>query len=182
MFRQVEDEYKRLVNAGAIREGALIQSRLKWQKSENDLLLARGILKLSTDRQVKAALKFPDNATFYDWVIVSSYYSIFHAAQALLGMKKIKITDRVHHATLISFARHFIINHELEDELFALYEDTESKARELLDIIEEEKAKRGIFQYHRLSRNNLEPAEESLDNAGIFLEAIGKVLAKNRVI
>jgi len=165
--KQVEEEYAKLLKAEdkPIREKATVQSHLKWQKAVNDLSLAEGLLKISTDEKVKEVLGYPKDKTFYDWTIVSSYYSIFHATQALLGMKKIKIGNRQHYATLIAFAKNFIINNELAEELFFIYEDAEKKAKELLDIIEEEKRKRGIFQYHRLSRNNLEPAQKSVENA-----------------
>lgn len=182
--RQVEEEYNKLLNAKdkPIREKATVQSHLKWQKAVNDLALAQGLLKISTDEKIKDALGYTKETTFFDWVIVSSYYSIFHAAQALLGIKKIKITGRLHHATLISFVKHYIVNNELAKELFLIYEDAESKAKELLEIIEEEKQKRGMFQYHRLSKNNLEPAKESIENAKTFLAAIQEVLKKNKVI
>jgi uncharacterized protein (UPF0332 family) len=151
-------------------------------KASNDLSLAKGLLKISTDDKIKNILDYTKDVTFFDWVIVCSYYSIFHATQALLGIKKIKIEDRVHQATLVSFAKHFIINKELEDELFFIYEDAEKKARELLDIFEEEKQKRGLFQYHRLSKQNIAPAEESVHNAKFFLEVIQKILKKNQII
>lgn len=83
---------------------------------------------------------------------------------------------------MIAFAKHFIINNELAEELFLIYEDAENKAKELLEIFEEEKEKRGLFQYHRLSRNNFEPAKKSIDNAKKFLETIQKVLRKNKII
>jgi uncharacterized protein (UPF0332 family) len=182
--KQVEEEYQKLLKAEdkPIREKTMVQSHLKWQKAVNDLSLSEGLLKISTDEKAKDALGYTKDRTFYDWVIVSSYYSIFHATQALLGMKKVKIGSRHHYATLIAFARNFIVNNELADELFFIYEDSEKKAKELLDIIEEEKQKRGIFQYHRLSKNNLGPARESVDNAKTFLATIQEVLKKNRVI
>ncbi|MBU1854433.1 MAG: hypothetical protein KKF89_01810, partial [Nanoarchaeota archaeon] len=172
--KQIEKEYNELLvkKDKPIKENANVLSHLKWQKAVNDLALAKGLLKISTDSNIKDSLDYPDNTTFFDWVIVCSYYSIFHATQALLGIKKIKITSRLHHATMIAFAKQFIINQELEEELFLIYEDTETKAKELLEIFEEEKGKRGLFQYHRLSRNNLIPAKESINNAKIFLEAI----------
>lgn len=181
---KVEEEYKKLLEAKdrPIKENAVVQSHLKWQKAVNDLSLAEGLLKISTSIKIKDILGYPNNATFFDWVIVCSYYSIFHATQALLGLKKIKIINRMHHATMISFARHYIINKELADELFFIYEDAENRAEELLEIFEEEKQKRGLFQYHRLSRNNLEPAEESINNAKIFLKSVQEVLTKNNII
>ncbi len=181
-LKQVEEKYKELLKVRAVKENANVQSHLKWLKATNDLSLAGGLLKISTDDKLKDTLGYPKNATFFDWVIVCSYYSIFHATQALLGMRKIKIEDRLHHATLVSFAKHFILNNELAEELFLIYEDSETKASELLEILEEEKGKRGMFQYHRLSRNNLEPAKESIENAKKFLEAVQEVLSKKNII
>ncbi len=181
---EIEEEYKKLLSAKdkPIHENSIVQSHLKWQKAVHDLSLAEGLLKISTDKKIKDSLDYPDDTTFYDWVIVSSYYSIFHATQALLGIKKIKITGRLHHATMIAFAKQFIINNELAEELFLIYEDAEQKARDLLDIFEEEKTKRGLFQYHRLSRNNLQPAKESIENAKAFLNAVQEILAKKNII
>lgn len=180
----VEKEYERLLKAEdkPIRENSIVQSHLKWLKATNDLSLAEGLLKISTKPEIKDRLGYPEETTFFDWVIVSSYYSIFHATQALLGLKKVKIDGRMHFATMISFAKHYIINNELEAELFSIYEDAEHKAKELLDIYEEEKRKRGIFQYHRLSKDNLGPAQDSLDNGKKFLDEVKEVLIKNKII
>lgn len=182
--KEVEEKYSKLLKAKdrPIRENAVVQSQFKWAKAVNDLMLAEGLLKLSTDAKSKEMLNYPADVTFFDWVIVCSYFSIFHAAQALLGIKKVKITNRMHYATLIAFTRHFIVNSELAEELFLIYEDSEAKAKDLLEIFEEEKEKRGMFQYHRLSRRNLQPAQESVDNAKTFLETIQEVLGKHRII
>lgn len=181
---EIEAEYKKLLNAKPkpIFENSIVQSHLKWQKATHDLSLAEGLLKISTNNKIKDGLGYSDDVTFYDWVIVCSYYSIFHATQALLGIKKVKIVGRLHYATMIAFAKQFIINNELAEELFLIYEDAEQKAHDLLEIFEEEKGKRGEFQYHRLSRNNLEPAKESIENAREFLNAVQEILAKKNII
>ena len=181
-LNQVEEKYKELLKVNAVKENANVQSHLKWQKATNDLSLAKGLLKISMDSKIKETLGYSENTTFFDWIIVCSYYSIFHATQALLGLRKVKVVDRLHHATLIAFAEHFILNNELAEELFLIYEDSETKASELLEIFEEEKGKRGMFQYHRLSRNNLEPAKKSIENAKKLLEAVQEVLSKKNVI
>jgi uncharacterized protein (UPF0332 family) len=144
--------------------------------------LSKTLFNISENINFKDTMGLTQKTTFYDWVIVSSYYSIFHSVHALLGMKQIKINSRLHHATLISFAYYFIESKELEDELFTIYKDAEKKAKGLLEIYEEEKEKRGIFQYHRLSKYNSEPAKESIENAVIFLNVVGKVLAKNNLL
>ncbi|MEK6937431.1 MAG: HEPN domain-containing protein [Nanoarchaeota archaeon] len=180
--KQIEEQYRELFRVKAVKENYNVLVHLKWQKAANDLSLAQGLLTLSTNLKIKSDLGYTKETTFFDWVIVCSYYSIFHAAQALLGTKGIKIVDRMHTATVISFAKHFIINQELAEELFLIYEDAEAKSKELLEIFEEEKDKRGIFQYHRLSQNNLQPAEESLKNARTFLKAIQEVLQRKGLI
>lgn len=179
---QIEREYEHLLEINAINEDVTTPSHLKWQKAVNDLSLAEGLLKISTSKDLKDKLNYPEEKTFFDWVIVCSYYSIFHATQALLGVKGIKIYDRQHQATLISFAKHFIINKQLAEELFLIYENAETKASELLEIFEEEKSKRGLFQYHRLSKNNLEPAKESLENAKTFLQVAQEILKNKNII
>ena len=121
---KIEAEYARLLKEKEkpIRENSIVQSHLKWQKAVNDLMLARGLIQISTSDKIKDELSYPKNVTFFDWVIVCSYYSIFHATQAILGLKKIKIDNRMHYATMISFAKHFIISKELADELFFIYD------------------------------------------------------------
>lgn len=181
---EIEKEYVLLLNAKdkPIKEQAIVQSHLKWQKSVNDLSLAKCVFKISTSDEIKAALGYPEDTTFFDWAIIASYYSIFHATQAILGLKRIKINSRMHHATLIAFAKHFIINDELAAELFLIYENAEEKAKDLLAIYEEEMGKRGVFQYHKLSRSNEYPAKESIENATKFLNAMQEVLKKNNII
>ena len=179
---KIEEEYEKLLKVKAISENKKILSSIRWQKAVNDLNLAQGLLNISSDNKIKESLNYSKDITFFDWVIVSSYYSISHSSQALLGVKNIKINNRLHHATLVAFAKQFIINAELERELFLIYEDAEEKARELLEIFEKEKIKRGKFQYHRLSKSNLEPAKKSIENAKIFLNAIEKVLGNKKVI
>lgn len=179
---KIEEKYRALIRERAVKENSDVLCHLKWQKASNDLSLGEGLLKISTDKGLKDNLGYTKNMTFFDWVIVTSYYSIFHATNSILGMKKIKITKRVHHATLIAFSKHFIINDELADELFIIYENSHNLAKELLEIIEEEKSKRGTFQYHRLSRYNLEPAKRSLENAKKFLSAIRQILKNNDLI
>src|SRR3989344_4465030 len=165
---KIEEEYEKLLKVKAISENKKILSSIKRQKAGNDLNLAQGLLNISSDNKIKESLNYSKDITFFDWVIVSSYYSISHSSQALLGVKNIKINNRLHHATLVAFAKQFIINAELERELFLIFE--------------KEKIKRGKFQYHRLSKSNLEPAKKSIENAKIFLNAIEKVLGNKKVI
>ena len=51
------------------------------------------------------------------------------------------------------------------------------RADELLQIFKNEKWKRGNFTYHTLPQANVEPAQESIQNATIFVKNI-KIIAE----
>lgn len=84
--KEIEEKYKELVKNNAVIENSVVLSNLKFSKAENDLALADGLLNISIKKNILFG-----NRTFFDWVIVASYFSIFHSAQALLGLKKVKI-------------------------------------------------------------------------------------------
>ena len=56
-----------------------------------------------------------------------------------------------------------------------IYEDIIVKADALLGIFKAEKKKRGEFTYQKLSQANIEPANESLQNAKTFFKHIRKL-------
>lgn len=183
--RLIEREYKNLVNNGSIKENDSDVSRrigLMFGKAQNNLKVANIIFEISTSKSMKAILKLREQDSFYDWTIQAAYYAMFHAVNALLATKKIKISDKVHVSTYYSFGKHFINTNELADELFVMYGKTEEKALKLFSSLAEEKKKRGAATYERLPKMNLEPAKESIDNAKELVGVIGDILAKNRFI
>lgn len=48
--KQIEEEYARLVEAKAIIENSLLPIKLKFEKAENDLALAQGLLSISREK------------------------------------------------------------------------------------------------------------------------------------
>jgi uncharacterized protein (UPF0332 family) len=180
----IEGKYNELVSINSIKTDdikvyGLIPLMVK--KANNNLKYAKLTYKISSEAKTKESLELSKDDSFYDWVIISSYYSMFHMAQALLATKKIKIRKiRVHEATLCAFAKEFILSKELEDELFFIYKDAESKAEELFNALSEEKEKRGDFTYERLPKANQAPAEESIKNATQFLKEIETILKRKK--
>ncbi len=65
-------------------------SKLYLEKSENELVLAESLIKISVDDKIKSLLKIKKNQTFYIGVISHSYYSIFYSAKAYLANKNIR--------------------------------------------------------------------------------------------
>lgn len=63
--KQIEDKYAELVNKRAVVENSNIIIHLKFEKAQNDLFLANGLLQVS----LKKTPTF-GNRTFFDWIIV----------------------------------------------------------------------------------------------------------------
>ncbi len=181
-IEEIENKVNELCDVGSIKVshkkvGSLIGLMVK--KASNNLKFAKVALKISDDGNIKEILGLNENDSFYDWVIIAAYYAMFHITHALLATKEIKLGKiRVHEATLYALAKYFIINKELEDELFLMYEDAEAKAEQLFNSLSEEREKRGEFTYERLPKANRLPAEESIKSATQFVRDIETILKK----
>ena len=182
----IHAKVEEFIELGSLRkedETVAILIGLMVKKASNNLKLARIVMRISDAKEVKEFLGLAEKDSFYDWVIITAYYAMYFAAQALLATKKVRIQRiRVHEATLYAFAHYFIVNKQLEEELFFLYEDAERKAEELFTALSEERKKRGQFTYERLPKANQPPAQESIKNASAFVSAIEGILKKRRHI
>ena len=150
--------------------------KLYIERSQNELVLAKAVLNLSQNKDKKTSFGIPEDYTFYSAVISHSYYCIFYTAKALLLTKGVK-TDfpEVHKKTLEEFKTNFVDTGELDVELLKIYKKAVIRADELLGLFQTEKRKRGQFTYQKLPQANLEPAEESVNNASNFFKNINKI-------
>lgn len=153
-------------------------SELYLLRAENELVAAQVLNEVSINQSVqKEQFKLEKGFTFYSSVISHCYYCIFYAAKAILVNDGIKTSaPNVHKKTLIAFKKFLVESGKLDVELMRIYEDIAVKADILLNIFSLEKGKRGRFTYQTLPQANIEPARESLDNAGLFFKTIRKIL------
>jgi len=147
------------------------------KRADTELLAAKSLKKLSEEAKYKEELSIPKDTTFYSSVISHSYYAIFYAAKAHLLSRNILLKSKQgqHQQVYFKF-RALVQNGEIEKELLRLYEENKLKAEVLLDILKSEKAKRTEFTYETIPQANKAPAEESLNNAVIFISHIRKFL------
>ena len=104
---------------------------------------------------------------------------LIYAAKALLLTKGIKTSSReIHEKTYDAFKKEFVDTGILDVKLLKIYKEMVVRAETLLEILKEEKGKRGHFTYATIPQANLNPAEESLKNARLFIANIGKVIEK----
>ena len=84
-----------------------------------------------------------------------------------------------HKKTYDAFSRYVRLG-EIDKKLMEIYESEIMKADSLLKIFRIEKKKRGMFTYNVKSEANTPYAQESLDNAKLFVSSIKKILEYNQ--
>lgn len=157
-----------------------MDSRVKLflERAENEITLAKAAFVISKG-QAKEILNIPEDMTFYSSVISHAYYCIFYTAKAILLSKDTETgPPEEHKKTLEEFEKRLVITGILDVELLNIYKSIVVKADELLNIFSIEKKKRGEFTYQKLPQANVEPAEESINNAQNFFTNIYNILEK----
>lgn len=146
------------------------KAELYLKRARTEMNMAVLLLKTSGNKMLNK-FDIPDDETFYSGVISHCYYSIFYSAKAMLLTKGIETkTPEVHKNTLDAFKKQFIDTGFLDTKLLLIYKKMIIKAECLLEIFKAEKKKRGDFTYNTISQANIEPANESLENAKTFFK------------
>lgn len=149
---------------------------LYLERAKNELDLAKAIFKISTTEEIKAMLELKEDATFFSNAISNAYYCIFYSAKAFLSSKGILTEPPEEHQKTYAEFEKLVLSGEIDVGLLNIYKSLVVKADELLGIFKWEKSKRGTFTYRKLPQANLEPADESILNAGKFLKNINLLL------
>lgn len=146
-------------------------------RSENEILAARLLGKLSDNEELAKNLELPKGTTFYSAVINHSYYAIFYCAKAYLLAKGIYLRSKQgQHQQVYHKFRRLVKEGVIDNELLKIYEEIKIKAESLLEILHNEKEKRRTFTYETIPQANKEPAEDSIKNAIIFVSHLKKVM------
>jgi len=122
----------------------------------------------------------------YEWVIIMSYYAMFHSVNALLRKIGIKIGKQyAHEITTNLLLYYFHYTRIIEDELLKIYENAEEKAKELVVSYIFAKEERTKYQYEVNLESQKKNAEKILNDAVNFvsrLKDIDKTLSKELVL
>ena len=152
-------------------------AKLYIKRAENEVVAAEKLKQMSDNAEVREFMQIRQDMTFYSSVISHAYYSIFYAAKAILLTKNISTSSpNIHLKTLDAFKAHFVDTGVLDVKLLEIYKKLIVRADALLEIFKDEKQKRGDFTYNTIPQANQEPAEDSINNAKIFLSNIRKVV------
>lgn len=115
------------------------------------------------------------------WVIVTSYYSMFYIANAVLFKIGYKVGDKIPHKVTADALIVFVRN-KLKKRLLEAYEEAQNealpgiKADMLIDEFDKERAKRGSLQYETTAVDKHSKAVTSLKRAKNFVFEMEKLL------
>jgi len=161
--------------------------------AEFSLRTASILQEISDANNLKETLKVSLDFEAYLWVIVSSYYSMFYAATAILAKQGIRATGQIIHKVTADALIHFFGSNEKPAKLLEQYEEAQTvglelvgreelmkkmqkKADELIISYEGERKKRSKFQYDIGVQAKKGYAQTSLQRARDFVFEIRKLL------
>jgi len=158
-------------------------------KAKNDLALKRYMTNSDLSLETAERLsKLEDNKYKpYLWIIVTSYYSMFYIANAVLLHIGYKVGDKISHKVtsdaLIALARGKLKKEMIED-----YEKAEADALELISSkvdsllsgFDSERLKRSKFQYEMDEEVERGKSTTSLSRAKVFVFEMKKLLTVKR--
>jgi uncharacterized protein (UPF0332 family) len=161
--------------------------------AESSLRTASILQEISNQDTLKQTLKTGSDFEAYLWVIVSSYYSMFYSATAILAKQGVRATGQIVHKVTADALIHFFASNEKLAKLLEQYEEAQTvglelvgreelmkqmvkKADELIISYEGERKKRSKFQYDIGVQAKRGYAQTSLERARTFVFETRKLL------
>ena len=161
-----------------------------FSKAEYNLRIARINFNLNKHKdfikELEGIEELDSEFNTYEWVIIMSYYSMFHAVNALLRKIGIKVgKEYAHEITINLLLYYFYYTRIIEDELLNSYENAEEKANQLVVSYIFAKRERIRYQYGANKESQEKDAEKILNDAVNFisrLKDIEKTLSKELIL
>jgi len=168
--KKAQKEFASYLSDGLIRkENNDIAKKMYLKNAETSLQVADELMKSSTKP--------------YLWVIVTSYYSMFYIANAVLLSWGYKTQDKIVHK-VTNTALIVLVLDKLKKELLENYEEIQNdameiastKAEEIIEGYEQERVKRSSLQYNMTDEVKETKASTSLKRAKEFVFEMKKLL------
>lgn len=165
-------KYEELKRQGEIAENdvrELTKVQKHMTRAKDDYLFANSIKAIIENPNIKMQLKLPpDFDNLYHWLIIVSYYSMYHAATAAMAKKRIKCNSHI--ATITSLAKYYLEEEELEFKFLKTLEYV------YINYIESGRESREGAQYNVDKEYTRKEALEVFENAGKFVERVSEII------
>ncbi len=176
--RELKEKYEQLLKEFQIRieknENKFYKNYL--EKSFHNLEVA-GILDiLSIDPKNKQLLGIKSEEKYNDWIIITSYYSMYLAATAALA--KLRIKTKTHGATIIALEYRYCVDKELLERKYIDMIENASFGREDVQKLDSAMKERIAVQYTITQRYGEKEAKRILKDAKDFVNKISDIINK----
>src|SRR3989338_183074 len=171
--KEAESNVRQYLQEGLLKKQANETAKMMYtENSELSLQTAKKLLSLESKEYSP-----------YLWVIVTSYYSMYYIANAVLLKQGYKVGEKISHKVTADALVVFVRN-RLKKQLLEGYENTQEDALELmsqktdnlLKSLDYEREKRSKFQYQMDERAKREKAAISLNRAKEFVFELKKLV------
>jgi uncharacterized protein (UPF0332 family) len=195
-IKEIERNVREYLQNGVLKKDQSAKDlvNIYMQNAERSFATASLLLNISDSEDLKKANKIEPDFETYIWVLVSSYYSMFYAANALLAKIGLKTTEvKAHKVTSDALVDYFILNNKLAKSMYESYQESMNMAmdltkqdletfiliaKNLASSLEQERKNRGKFQYNMKVEMKRSRAVTSLEHAREFLKEIRGLVRK----
>jgi uncharacterized protein (UPF0332 family) len=144
-------------------------------RARHNLLISKILYKISIDEKVKEMLMLTSDFQVFDWVVITGYYAMYHAALACIASIGFKSDN--HTATILALERFFVRRGKLEKKFLEKIKRAKRLEEEYIRKIKAAKRRREVAQYDVTTSVEQMMAEVVLKDADEFIERIEKLLA-----
>lgn len=156
-------------------------SQEHMNKAEFNLLSARIEYLLLIDENIRKSSELFSRYNKFDWLIIKSYYSMYHAVLALLA--ELEFKSETHFASIAAFELFFVRRNKMVEEKFLdmlvkVMEKVGAVPREYSRMLIEARNARHAAQYDVMDSIVRSEAVDSFESAMEFLEEMKSVYGR----
>jgi len=148
------------------------------RNARHNLLVAKMMMGVIENENIKKQLVLPDDFQCYSWVIAISYYAMYHAALSALAKQDYESDD--HQATKYALAKLYVIKDELEKEALELFDQGKKiLEEEYIVTLDDARKKDKAARYSANPEYEKTKAEEIMKDAKKFVKRLAEIIEFN---
>ncbi len=148
------------------------------RNARHNLLVAKMMMNVIENKDIKKQLILPDDFQCYSWVIAISYYAMYHAALSALAKQDYESDD--HQATKYALAKLYVIKDELEKEALELFDQGKRiLEEEYIVTLDDARKKDRAARYFADPEYEKTKAEEIMKDAIKFVKRLAEIIEFN---
>lgn len=143
-------------------------------KADHNFMVSSILLKLGDNNEAKKVLNIPKDFSAFDWIVITSYYAMYHSALAALASIGYKSDN--HTATIIALEVFFVKKNLLEKEFLNKLKQARKLEEEYVQKLRHARRQRETAQYGVTEETGKNAAEKLLKDARNFVNRIEKLI------